>query len=105
MLVLNQCIIIPSYIIYLIYKCLFYNNSFQNFRKKIYIKKADIIVNGFNCIFIENLNDELFIIKYILYYYRNDTLKSEKEFFDSNEIEDYIKSRECNIDLLYLKLI
>ena len=99
MFVSNQCIIIPSDIIYLLNKCIFRNNSFQIFMKKIYIKKTDIIVYDSNKLFIGDLNNELLIIKYILTYDKSETLKSEKEFFDSNEIEDYIKSRSCDINI------
>ena len=94
----NNCYIISYSIIFLINKYIIQNDSWKNYLKKIYTKRNDIFFYDFNSIIIGNLNEELFIPKYILYYDSKEILNSEKEVFASNDIENYFKMRNCNIN-------
>ena len=97
----KECnIFICNKIISLLNQYIFQNKIETNFKKNIYIKNKDIYFYDFdnNSIIIGNLNKELFIPKYILSYDTNEALKSEKEIFSSNEIADYIKYRNCEIN-------
>ena len=94
----NNCYIMPYNIILLINKCILQYKILSSYIKKIYIKKKDIYFIDFNSIIIGNLHEELIIPKYILSYLSKEILNSEKEVFSSNEIEDYIISRNCVIN-------
>ena len=94
----NKCNIFSSNTIFLINKYILKNKILNNFRKNIYVKNKDLYFVSINCIIIGNLNEKLFIPKYILSYDSKETLQSEKIILDSNEIEDYIKSRNCDIN-------
>ena len=99
----NNCYIIPTTIFYLINKCILQNKVLQHYRKKIYLKDKDIYFIDLYSIIIGNLHKEYFIPKYILFYNTQNLLNTEKEIFDSNEIEDYIKSRNCEINDDYIQ--
>ena len=88
----------PYNIILLINKCILQYKILSSYIKKIYIKKKDIYFIDFNSIIIGNLHEELIIPKYILSYLSKEIFNSEKEVFSSNEIEDYIISRNCVIN-------
>ena len=97
----KECnIFINQKIISLLNQYIFQNKIETNFKKSIHIKNKDIYFYDFenNSIIIGNLNKELFIPKYIISYDTNEALKSEKGIFPSNEIADYIKSRNCEIN-------
>ena len=100
----NNCYIIPSDIIEIISKCEFPNKKHKIYQKKIYVNNKDLYFKVADVlIIIGNINKDIFIPKYILYYNSQKILESEKNIISSNKIEDYIKLRGCDINKTIIK--
>lgn len=97
----NNCYTMPLNIISLINKFIIRNKTLQNDMKKMYLKNKDIYFIDSNRIIIGNLHNEIFIPKYILLLYdTQNIINAEKEISYSNEIEDYIISKNCDINII-----
>ena len=95
----NNCYIMPLNIISLINKFIIQNKALQNDMKNMYLKNKDIYFIDSNRIIIGNLHNEYFIPKYILLLYdTQNIINAEKEISYSNEIDDYIISKNCDIN-------
>ena len=96
----SNCYIIPSKIIELIKNNEFPNANIEHNLKNIYFKKNNIFLSSNKNIIIGNLNEKLFIPKYILSYYNQGIFESEINHLlnDSVLLENYLKSRSCNIN-------
>ena len=96
----SNCYIIPSKIIELIKNNEFPNANIENNLKNIYYQNNNIFFTSNKNIIIGNLNEKLFIPKYILSYYNQGIFESEKNYLlnDSVFLENYLKSRNCDIN-------
>ena len=96
----NNSYIISSLIINLIVKCEFNinNKAISKKSKKIYVYNKDIFFTSYSNIIIGNINDKLFIPKYILSFFDFKILALELNNLLINSLEEYIKLRNCHIN-------
>jgi hypothetical protein len=95
----TNCYIIDSKIFDIILKIFQKEETDSIKKKKIYAKNNNVYIMYLKKIIIGILNNELiFIPKYILSYDSTEIFESEKKILQSETIENYIKSLNCDID-------